>query len=163
MVNARVKYGLKLGLVAIVGFLVVLPWTLAYTYLNEHLVLPYAQRHLICCATAPSDPEGTFFATYRLFAAALAAIVALSSSLALGALVRPKWLLPWAVFCAATAFSVRDASQSKFLGPIGTLFLLPTPTVYVYAVASGIGFWIARSLRNPYGFRLTIGWSGRER
>ncbi len=144
--NARAKYVARLAVVAIVGFLLILPWTLSWIYLTNHLVNPYVQNHL-CCLASRADSTDAFFNIYVSFAAVLAGIFSLASSLILGVLVRPAWLVPWAVFCASAAFSLRDAANSKLLGPVGALFVAPDAALIAFVLASGLGFWITGAPR----------------
>jgi hypothetical protein len=140
---------------------VIIPWTFAWLYLSNHAVLPYVQRHIYCAATH-ADPEAWVFGLYASFAMLLGGVVAFVFSLPLGRLLRPKWLLPWVTFCAATALGVLVAARSHFLGQLGAMFMLPNSALYTYAVTSLGGFLFWRFWRLPLKFRLTNVWSGRE-
>jgi hypothetical protein len=145
--KARVKFAGKLVLIAVVGFLIVVPWTVAWVYLFPRAVVPYVQSHFACCSIPRSDPEEAIFSIYAAFDAAIAVAFALVSSLTLGALVRPQWLLPWLVLCASTAIGLSAAAHTKVFESGGLIFIIPSVALYAYAVAAGLGFWIARVWR----------------
>ena len=116
--DAHVKHHLlyvgQLLLVAAFGYLLILPWALAWATLHEHYIVPIFSRWAHCCGSIPDDPITVMGHTYAVFDPLVAGPIALLSSLLLSTLLRVHWAILWALFCASVYLGIRAFAHSRF-------------------------------------------------
>jgi hypothetical protein len=158
-VKRHLVYFAQLLVVALSGYLLVLPWAMAWVVLNDRFIAPIFARWTHCCGMPSGDPIDAMSRIYSVFDSIVVGLFALASSLILGRFLRVHWAISWAVFCGFAYLGVRDFAHSRF--GITALFMMINPTMLVFAFAAMAGFWCGSALRQRRA-RLTIVGGVRE-